>query len=84
MDSASWTDFEIPHKEIVHDIVVFDDMKIGSFYVPPILQFPLVNIYWKDENREFCGIQVTKSKQHPKLVQVYQTFLQGKLGLDSS
>jgi hypothetical protein len=82
-DSAPWTDFEIPPKEIVHNVVAFDKMEIGKFYVPHKLQFPLVDMYWKDENGELCGIQVTKSKNHPKSMQVYRTFLPENLGLVS-
>jgi hypothetical protein len=29
-DSAPWTDFEIPPKEIVHNVVAFDKMEIGK------------------------------------------------------
>jgi hypothetical protein len=69
--------------EIVHDVVPFNKMVLGNIYVPEILQFPLVDMYWKDENGELCGIQVIKSKQHPYSVEFHQAFLREKLELES-
>jgi hypothetical protein len=64
-------------------VVHYNDMEIGAFYVPHDLQFPLVDMYWKDENGDLCGIQDTKSMKHPKSFDVYKSFLQDNLDLPS-
>jgi hypothetical protein len=79
-DLTNWTAFYIEAKEIVQKVTPFDEMEMGKCYYPSDASFPLVDMYWKDENGNLCGIQITKPLWHFNVEQVYKVFLEQKLG----
>jgi hypothetical protein len=58
----------------------YSEMTEGILYYPSDLRFPLVDMYWL-ENNTLCAIQATRSESHPKTIQTYETFFK-KLKVD--
>jgi len=69
-----WVNFSVKLNQVERKIMTFKNMKAGVLYYPSDRNFPLVDMYYKDECGKLVGIQVTLAKERDKPVLAYQRF----------
>jgi hypothetical protein len=71
-----WQQYSVQFKVVDKSITAYNDMKHDVLYYPPTDEsFPLVDMYYLDDERNLVGIQATMGeKKHPKSVTTYEKF----------
>jgi hypothetical protein len=72
--SVDWKPFRVKLDRVERAITKFENMTAGVLYYPADKSFPLVDMYYKDENENLICIQATFAKKHAKPVSAYQKF----------
>jgi hypothetical protein len=55
-------------------ITAYNDMKHDVLYYPADKSFPLLDMYYLDDERNLVGIQATMGEKHSKSVTTYEKF----------
>jgi hypothetical protein len=71
--------FTVQFMDVKHKVTLLCDMVAGTLYYPSDPSFPLVDIYYLDNDQNLIGIQATVSATHEKCVETYVNFFD-KLG----
>jgi len=66
--------FSVKLKQVEHTITTLQNMKEEVLYYPSDRNFPLVDMYYKDEFGKLVGIQATLSSEQANTVLTYQRF----------
>ena len=74
-----WQKFTLKLKHLNQTITTYENMAKNVLYYPAYCSFPLVDMYYKDENDNLVGIQATMSEKHDKLPKTYMSFYE-KIG----
>jgi hypothetical protein len=73
-NSDDWTIFNLKLQRLVEEEVYFKDMEKLVLYYPQDASFPLVDLYYKDNDGKLVGIQATIETKHPKSESTYESF----------
>jgi hypothetical protein len=73
-ESVDWKPFLVKLDRVERAITKVENMTAGVLYYPADESFPLVDMYYKDENENLICIQATFAKKHAKPVSAYQKF----------
>ena len=76
-----WHKFTLKSKLLNRTITTYENMAKNVLYYPTDRSFPLVDMYYKDENDNLVGIQATMAEKHDKPVGTYMSFYE-KIGTD--
>jgi len=76
-----WQKFTLKLKLLNRTITTYENMAKNVLYYPADRSFPLVDLYYKDENDNLVGIQATMAEKHDKPVGTYMSFYE-KIGTD--
>ena len=60
-------------------IIRFEKLAEEVLYYPPDCTFPLMDMYYKDQNGKLVGNQASRSKKHDQNVATYMSFYE-KIG----
>ena len=69
-----WIPFRVQLNQVQRTITTVQNMLAGVLYYPSDPSFPLVDMYYKDEDGNLIGIQATMAKQHAKPMSTYERF----------
>jgi hypothetical protein len=79
-ESVDWKPFLVKLDRVERAVTEFESMTAGVLYYPADESFPLVDMYYKDENENLICIQATFAKKHAKSMSTYQKFYD-KIGI---
>jgi len=69
-----WQKFTLKLKHLNQTITTYENMAKNVLYYPAYCSFPLVDMYYKDENDNLVGIQATMAEKHAKPPKTYMSF----------
>jgi hypothetical protein len=81
--NTKWHSYDVYFPKLVKDVTKFVDMDDDALYVPGDSTFPFVDMYYKGQDGDLIGIQVTTAKKHAKKISVYADFCKN-LGIRSN
>jgi hypothetical protein len=73
-NTIDWKPFNVKLKYVERTITSVESMKSGVLYYPADRTFPLVDMYYKNEEGKLNCIQATFAKNHAKKLSTYQKF----------
>jgi hypothetical protein len=74
LSTNDWQQYSVQFKVVDISITAYNDMKHDVLYYPADKSFPLLDMYYLDDERNLVGIQATMGEKHSKSVTTYEKF----------